>query len=187
MTKCVENQQHLLDLYDQLLGRYGAILESSELNPYAPVLKSVFIGCRFKYWKRIFHSGRQFLRLPNALKQGLVGCVELMDELANETQADLNCIAIINQINLEQLHRRTIINRFLKMFGPLSGFLGLGLAGSTYYGVEIPLLKELFALPIAFLVFAGGANFIVLWSRIELVRAFGDIVRIEKSRREEEP
>ena len=176
----------LFTLYDKLLQKYWNILNESEINPYAPLGKQVLYQLRPKYCRHLMISVRKFLNIPNALQQELIGCADLMSEAKSLSDGELDSILTMNDINLERLHRRYIV----KWIKPAVLISVISALISEILKV-IPIVETIgsstatFALAyfVAIIVLTVLFNFLILFPKIGFVRAFGDILKIEKARR----
>ena len=172
--------------YDKHLRKYMAILDNAEANPYKPVWRAVFDVVKVWRLGRVLRSMLDFLRVPNTLRQELVGCDDLMAELRHCSDSEIALLSAMNDINCERLRRRHIG----KFFFPAA------LVIFTGFWKFLPLLPSRAA--------TTAATAVLIWSIVWLaclclpnswlffrmmrfIQAFGDVLRIETTRRQEDP
>ena len=173
-------------LYEKFLCKYTAILDNVEGNPYKPVWRAAFDVLKIWRLGRVLRAMLEFLRIPNTLRQELVGCDALMAELSHCSDREIALLSVMNDINCERFRRRHIG----KFFVPAALFI------FTSFWKFLPLLPSRAA--------ATAATVVLIWSIVWLaclclpnswlffrlsrfVQAFGDVLRIENTRRQKDP
>ena len=187
------NGNELSVLYDKLLQKYWKILDEAEINPYVHIGKQVLIPFRPRHWIYLMNSARKFIKIPNTLQQELIGWTELMNEVKSLNNGEIESILTMNDINLERLYHRNII---YNICGTLS-FLVVTIAIKIFENLNTSIAIKIFenlntSIAIFTLIYIVGIvllaviiNYLILSPRIRFVRAFGDIIKIEKARRQQ--
>ena len=176
-------------LYDELLTSYWNALNESEFHPYASFQKQLINVFRPRYWNFISHSAKQFIRIPNALKQELIDVESMLKIMEALPRGQIDSIEIMNEINLSRLQRRSIVGGIAKYSRLYALVISIVVALIKFILDDInPLMADtmscIIALVLMYLVLTCAVNFLLIAPRIGLVRAFGDIVRIEQVRRQ---
>jgi hypothetical protein len=177
------NPSELQTSYERLLRLYIDQLQKDEFNPYQPIplifLKSFSPFFLMLSWKRAV----LFFKVPNTLRQDLVGETIVLRELERLNDQTLRGVAECNRINYRRLLQRSVFGWLPKLTGIVVLLLSVAKTIKESVGMDI-----FAAVPSAvwhyLVLFAVGLllgsilNLVILLPRVLLVRALDDLIAI---------
>lgn len=180
--------QSLPQIYNDLLQSYVSRLNQCGFNPYQSyikiLLKSFSPWFVWRFWKSRYV--RDFLHVPNALNQDLIGADEILREIGNLRVEALDAIIAMNKINLKRLQKRSAFNLFGKAAIAIGGLIGSLAAFEKVFTLNLSKMisGDLMTVLVGLLLgaIAGGLiNIVISTPMLGLLTAFGDILRIAKA------
>lgn len=179
-------------IYDELLSYYVEVLSKSEFYPYQSYIKLILKSFNPLFQLRFWRSPhiRYFFKVPNTLKQDLMGASDILAKVRTLRANTLEAVIMMNELNLKKLQRRSALSWFNKLAIGISGLLGLLTAMEKITSLNIAdaissCANQLVG-PLVGLFIGGAINIILSLPMIGLVRAFGDILKIAKAYRTKE-
>jgi len=178
----------LLANYERLLGLYIDQLLKDEFNPYQSIpplfLKSFSPAFQMRFWK----YNAFFFKIPNTLRQDLVGGAFILQELEGLDDQTLRGVAECNRINLRRLIRRSVFGWLQKITAAFALLVALAKAIKESVGTDIfaavPSTMIWYAMPAAVGLLCGVVlNILMLLPLLGLVRALDDLIAIAVARR----
>ena len=114
-------------IYDELLSYYVELLGQSEFNPYQSYIKMLLKSFNPLFQLRFWRSPhiRDFLKVPNTLKQDLIGASDILARVQTLNANTLESVIIMNELNLKRLQNRCALSWFNKLAIGIGGLLGL--------------------------------------------------------------
>jgi hypothetical protein len=182
----------LLTNYERLLRLCGDELRKDEFA-YQPISQSFLKVFSRPYRRRLWEHMRAFLKVPNTLRQELVGGAVILRELERLSDQTLRGIAECSHINHRRLLQRSAIGRWSQSTVIFSAVLAAIKALKETFNIDISkpiadMLKwvsgmdiSLAAVAISFLVFlllGSLFNFLLLHRLLHLVRGLDDLIAI---------
>jgi hypothetical protein len=177
------NPSELLANYERLLRLYIDQLQKDEFNPYQPIpliiLKSFTPRFLMGSWKR----AALFLKVPNTLRQDLVGGAIILQELERLNDQTLRAVAECNRINYRRLLQRSVFGWLPKLTGIVVLVLSVAKIIKESGGMDIfatlPSAVWHYLVLFALGLLLGSALSLVLsLPLLLLVRALDDLIAI---------
>jgi hypothetical protein len=168
-------------IYDRLLVEYPRTTASSEFDP--------FMSPRRLFWKsfnpmfqiRLMRSSyvRDFLKVPNAIKQDVPAAGEVLRWLDPFDQKVLQALRQCNDLNQRLISRRWLFSYRNAIFVGAAAVLGSLQTTQKFFGPEaLSLLALLFVVAILMVVASIIGGYFVLAHKIGLVKALDGILSI---------
>jgi|SRR5882724_5237045 len=172
------NPSELLTNYERLLKLYTDQLQKEEFNPYQPIpfifLKSFSPFVLMRSLKLV----ALFFKVPNTLRQDLVGGAIVLQELERLNDQTLHGVAECSRINYRRLLQRSVFGWLPQLIGIV--VLGLSVAKTIKEsgGVDIfAALPSLVAVAVGLLL-GSALNLVLSLHLLLLVRALDDLIAI---------
>jgi hypothetical protein len=170
------------DTYGRLLAEYVALVETLDFNPYMPPAKAFLLGLdpRFVFRLRKTPFFRDFLRVPDAVRQELPHADKVLHSIHELDDAQLLALARCSSLNVDRLNNRLFFGGWNKAFVTTAAVVAVakGLKGLFDINLYVPLLKEAFFCLLLTFAYFAIIRYFVLHHRVGLVRALDDIISI---------
>jgi hypothetical protein len=173
----------LLANYDRLLRLYTDELQKDEFNPYQPMLLLLLKSFSPSFQKRFWKHAAPILKVPNALRQDLVGGAVIFQEIERLSDQTLRGIAECNRINYRRLLQRSVFGWMPKIAGTLGLVLAAAKTLKESVGVDIfaalpsAVRPSLIGLA-AGLLLGSAVNLVLSLPSLLQVRALDDLIAI---------
>jgi len=177
------NPSELLTNYERLLRLYTDQLQKEEFNPYQPIPFRFLKSFSPFFLMRSLKLVALFFKVPNTLRQDLVGGAIVLQELERLNDQTLHGVAECSRINYRRLLQRSVFGWLPKLTGIVVLLLSVAKTIKESVGMDI-----FAAVPSAvwhyLVLFAVGLllgsilNLVILLPRVLLVRALDDLIAI---------
>jgi hypothetical protein len=172
------NPSELLTNYERLLKLYTDQLQKEEFNPYQPI-PFIFLKSFSPFFlMRSLKLVALFFKVPNTLRQDLVGGAIVLQELERLNDQTLHGVAECSRINYRRLLQRSVFGWLPQLIGIVVLVLSVVKTIKESGGVDIfAALPSLVAVAVGLLL-GSALNLVLSLHLLLLVRALDDLIAI---------
>jgi hypothetical protein len=170
--------------YTRLLEGYNELLKTLEFNPYMSLAHVFLLSLNPRFQYRFWRSGniRDFVRVPDAVRQDLPFVAQILKSIETLNDVQLRALARCSGLNVRKLTNRFVFGGPNKVFVTLTALLAVAKGLKEIFGIDLagyaPSLVRLVAPLLIGLAVGVVFNLLVWYQRLRLVRALDDIISI---------